>query len=63
MLKILVIGAGAIGCFVGGRLAAAGHEVTLVGRPALMGKIAAAGLCLRHPMLPEQIVHPETVSI
>jgi ketopantoate reductase len=32
MLKILVVGAGAIGCFVGGRLAAAGHNVTLVGR-------------------------------
>lgn len=62
MLNILIIGAGAIGCFVGGRLAAAGHKVTLVGRPALMGKIAADGLCLRHPVLPEQTVHPETVT-
>jgi len=62
MLKILVIGAGAIGCFVGGRLAAAGQEVTLVGRPALTGKIAADGLCLQHPVLPEQTVRPQTVT-
>lgn len=62
MLKILVIGAGAIGCFVGGRLAATGQTVTLVGRPALMNKIAADGLCLRHPVLPKQSVHPKTVT-
>ncbi len=62
MLKILIIGAGAIGCFVGGRLAAAGQAVTLLGRSALMDKIAADGLCLRHPVLPEQTVQPETIT-
>jgi 2-dehydropantoate 2-reductase len=62
MLKILVVGAGAIGCFVGGRLAAAGHAVTLVGRPALMDKIAQSGLTLRHPRLPVQTVSPETTT-
>jgi 2-dehydropantoate 2-reductase len=62
MLKILVIGAGAIGCFVGGRLAGAGHQVTLVGRPALMEKITAGGLVLRHPAQPEQTVFPQTAT-
>ena len=61
-LNILVIGAGAIGCFVGGRLAATENQVTLVGRPALMAKIAAEGLTLRHPVLPPQQVFPQTAT-
>ena len=62
MLKILVVGAGAIGCFIGGRLAATGQQVTLLGRPALMDKIAANGLELRHPTQPAQTVHPQTAT-
>ncbi len=46
-LRILIIGAGAIGCFVGGKLAAAGHAVTLVGRPRTTAAIQARGLALR----------------
>ena len=46
-LRILIIGAGAIGCFVGGKLAAAGHSVTLVGRPRTTAAIRARGLALR----------------
>ena len=61
-LNILVIGAGAIGCFVGGRLATTENQVTLVGRPALMAKIAAEGLTLRHPVLPPQQVIPQTAT-
>src|ERR1043165_5164556 len=41
-MKIGVLGAGAIGCFLGGRLIAAGHDVVLVGR--LGDEIRAAGL-------------------
>lgn len=62
MLNILVAGAGAIGCFVGGRLAVTGHHVTLLGRPALMNKIGTDGLTLHHPTLPSQIVFPQTVT-
>ena len=62
MLNILVVGAGAIGCFVGGRLAAVGQQVTLVGRLALMGKIRDEGLVLQHPSQPAQRVYPETVT-
>lgn len=46
-LRILIVGAGAIGCFVGGKLAAAGHAVTLVGRPRTTAAIQARGLALR----------------
>jgi 2-dehydropantoate 2-reductase len=37
---IAVFGAGAIGCWVGGKLAAAGAEVTLIGRPRVMTELA-----------------------
>ena len=33
-MKIAVMGAGAVGSYFGGMLARAGHEVTLVARPA-----------------------------
>ena len=43
-MHFIVVGAGAIGCYVGARLAAAGQQVSLVGRPAILGEIAANGL-------------------
>lgn len=45
-MRLLVIGAGAIGCLVGGRLAASGYDVTLVGRDWLVSTIAHSGLRL-----------------
>ena len=43
-MNIIVLGAGAIGCYVGGRLAAAGERVTLVGRPRTTEPLALGGL-------------------
>jgi 2-dehydropantoate 2-reductase len=43
-MNIIVVGAGAIGCYVGGRLAAAGERITLVGRPRTVEPIALNGL-------------------
>ena len=62
MLNILVMGAGAVGCFIGGHLAAAGHQVTLIGLSALIPKIAADGLVLRWPDQPDNIVYPATAT-
>ena len=45
-MRILVIGAGAIGCLVGGKLALAGEQVTLVGRPKFAAAVADQGLRL-----------------
>ncbi len=42
--KILVIGAGAIGCLIGGQLTFMGHQVTLVGRRSLQEAIKWQGL-------------------
>lgn len=44
MSRFIIYGAGAIGSVVGGMLARKGHDVTLVGRPAHMGAVAARGL-------------------
>ena len=38
-MKIAVFGAGAIGCWVGGRLAAGGADVTLIGRPRVLAEL------------------------
>ncbi len=48
-LRIVVVGAGAIGGWVGGRLALDEHKVTLVGRERLAEAVAANGLRLRSP--------------
>jgi 2-dehydropantoate 2-reductase len=48
-MNILIVGAGAIGGYVGARLALAGHSVTLVGRPPLAEAVAARGLRLIEP--------------
>lgn len=43
-MHFIVLGAGAIGCYVGGRLAAHGQSVCLVGRPHSLEPIAQHGL-------------------
>lgn len=43
---ICIVGAGSIGCYVGGRLAATGADVTFVGRQRIADKVTASGLRL-----------------
>ncbi len=43
-LRIAVMGAGAVGCYFGGLLARAGHEVVLIGRPLHVEAIRRHGL-------------------
>ncbi len=45
-MEIVVYGAGAIGGYLGGRLALAGHAVTLVARPAAAESLNANGLTI-----------------
>jgi len=42
--KIYVLGAGAVGCYFGGMLARAGHEVTFIARPERVEALNALGL-------------------
>lgn len=62
IIKTLVIGAGAIGCLVGGRLASAGHEVILLGRPSLKQAVERAGLRLTWPDGHSQTLAPQVIE-
>jgi 2-dehydropantoate 2-reductase len=44
--KIAILGAGSVGCFIGGAWAAAGLDVTFIGRPKLSSDIDQHGLTL-----------------
>ncbi len=45
--KILIVGAGTIGCLVGGKLVRSGQDVTLLGRARLMDTISERGLVIK----------------
>ena len=47
-LHIAVLGAGSVGCYVGGRLAAGGARVTFIGRARYQKALAQRGLTLTH---------------
>ena len=46
-MRILVVGAGAIGGYFGGRLLEAGRDVTFLVRPRRAGELAANGLVIK----------------
>ena len=54
-LQVAVMGAGAVGCFFGGMLARAGHDVTLIGRPAHVAAVRDHGLRMETRMFDEQV--------
>jgi 2-dehydropantoate 2-reductase len=60
-MRIVVVGAGAIGGFVGGKLAAAGHDVVFVDRPAFAQAVRDKGLRIIEPDKATTI-HPTVVT-
>ena len=48
-MRILVVGAGAVGGYFGGRLAAAGRDVTFLVRDGRAAALARDGLLIRNP--------------
>ena len=54
-LKVAVMGAGAVGCYFGGMLARAGHEVVLVARPQHVAAIERDGLRMETRMFDEHV--------
>jgi 2-dehydropantoate 2-reductase len=60
-VRILVLGAGAVGGYFGGRLAAAGRDVTFLVRPVRAGLLAERGLVVTSP-LGDFTVRPKLVT-
>ncbi|GAB4578672.1 MAG: 2-dehydropantoate 2-reductase [Anaerolineales bacterium] len=60
-LSFLIIGAGAIGSYVGGSLAISGQRVTFLDRPEAVAQIQARGITLRLPD-GEQTLKPTLVA-
>ena len=61
-MKVAVMGAGAVGCFFGGMLARAGHDVVLIGRPQHVEAIARDGLRLEAQQFDERIGAPHLTA-
>lgn len=55
---VCLMGAGSVGCYVGGRLQAAGAEVHFVGRPRVLAGLREQGLRLTDLELPERHLSP-----
>jgi 2-dehydropantoate 2-reductase len=61
-LKVLSIGAGAIGTYIGGSLAFRGHSVVFIERPEVTAELISRGLRLRIGEVESQIRHPRVVA-
>jgi 2-dehydropantoate 2-reductase len=61
-MRILVVGAGAIGGYFGGRMLQAGRDVTFLVRPRRAGELADAGLVIRSPNGDLTLKNPPTVQ-
>ena len=61
-MRILVVGAGAIGGYFGGRLLQAGNDVTFLVRPKRASELASAGLVIKSPAGDVTLKNPPTVQ-
>ena len=61
-MRILVVGAGAIGGYFGGRLLQSGADVTFLVRPKRASELASAGLVIKSPAGDATLKNPATVQ-
>ncbi len=61
-MRILVVGAGSIGGYFGGRLKAAGRDVTFLVRARRAAQLAKSGLIIRSPRGDVDIPSPPTIT-
>jgi 2-dehydropantoate 2-reductase len=61
-MRILVVGAGAIGGYFGGRLLQAGADVTFLVRPKRAAELADAGLVIKSPLGDVTLKNPAAVQ-
>ncbi|WP_460823003.1 2-dehydropantoate 2-reductase [Lysobacter olei] len=61
-MRILVVGAGGVGGYFGGRMAAAGRDVTFLVREARAAKLAQEGLRVRSEFGDIDLAQPQTIT-
>jgi 2-dehydropantoate 2-reductase len=61
-MRLLVVGAGAIGGYFGGRMLAAGGDVTFLVRPRRAAELASAGLVIKSPNGDVTLKNPPAVQ-
>ena len=61
-MRILVVGAGAIGGYFGGRMLQAGRDVTFLVRPRRAAELASTGLVIKSPNGDVTLIAPPTVQ-
>src|ERR1700744_5071695 len=61
-MRVLVVGAGAIGGYFGGRLLEAGRDVTFLVRPKRASELASAGLVIKSPNGDVTLKNPPVVQ-
>src|ERR1700730_12413369 len=61
-MRVLVVGAGAIGGYFGGRMLEAGRDVTFLVRPKRASELASAGLVIKSPDRDVTLKNPPTVQ-
>lgn len=63
MPTVLIIGAGAVGCYVGGRLRAQGTRVHFVGRPRVLDALGSRGLTITDLDHHDVVLAPGSLSL
>ena len=61
-MRVLVVGAGAIGGYFGGRMLQAGRDITFLVRPKRAGELASAGLVIKSPNGDVTLKNPPAVQ-
>jgi len=61
-MRVLVVGAGAIGGYFGGRMLQAGRDITFLVRPKRASELASAGLVIKSPNGDVTLKSPPTVQ-
>jgi 2-dehydropantoate 2-reductase len=61
-MRFLVVGAGAIGGYFGGRMLQAGQDVTFLVRPRRAAELAEAGLVIKSPLGDVTLKNPPTIQ-
>ena len=61
--RIVIAGAGSIGCYVGGCLALAGHKVTLLARPRIEAALRRRGLRVSDLQGRDRSIEPDALAV